>query len=185
MKAPREVVDNILEFSLQKMLQAEEEICKQLRLLSESANSLKLKNIFSEHVAETEVQIRRLKSSLEVLESRPVEDSLLEKGKKVVQSIARSLSFKSETMEGLIEDSKDMFKKFGDTLLRDLVLACGAEAIEMGEIAAYKNMIFLAEIVGYPDVLDLLKQSLQEEQKAYDVLSAFSSIESKKIEKVV
>jgi ferritin-like metal-binding protein YciE len=181
-------IEDFFECSLQNMLQAEEDILKQLNLISKVADSKELKQIFQEHMEETKVQADRLKKAIQTLESKSnkeesKEEGVVEKGKKMAKTAVKSFSSKSEAIDGIVKQGEKVFKEFSDTSLHDLVLASGAQALEMGEIAAYKTLLFLADLCGHSELIEPLQQSLDEEQKAYETLRGFCNEEGKKVEK--
>lgn len=185
-------VGDFFESSLQSMLQAEEDILKQLKLISRLADSKELKQIFEDHMEETEAQADRIREALKTLEltskEEEKEEGVIEKGKKAVKAVktvlvVKSLNPKSEAIEGIIKQGEKIFKQFSNTSLHDLVLASGAQALELGEVGAYKTLLFLADLSGHSEMIGFIQQSLDEEQKAYEMLRSFCNEEGRKVEK--
>lgn len=185
MKGKKSSIYALFQTLLNKMLLAEEDILKQLKIVSKAADSEDLKMIFDRHSAETNQQVQRLKDSLEYLESKTSEEeSPIEKGKKVLKTAAKKMFHKkSEAIDGIITEGEHVFKEYAKTNLHDYVIATGAQSLEMGEIAAYKTLISLAKDCGLKEIERSLQTTLQEEIKAYDLLKAFSEEEAKRIEK--
>lgn len=186
MKKHNESICNLLQGYLTRMLQAEEDILKQLKTVSSVAQSNGLKTIFDKHITETKNQIERLKDCLKYIEKKmpPHEEGLIEKGKNTLKSIAKAAFYqRSDAIDGIIKEGERVFKEYIDTNLHDYVLSSGAQSLEMGEIAAYKTLISLAKECNFNEIQDLLEQTLKEEMKAYDLLTAFSDEEVKKAQK--
>ncbi len=176
---------DLFDSCLHRMLQAEEEVNDQLKVVCEMAHSSRLKAIYEEHMDETQMQIQRLRDCLDIIElNAPKEEvGVVEKGKKMLRSIAEAAFHpKNEALHGIIKEAKEVFHEYSDTALHDLVLSSGTQSIEMGEIAGYKTLIFLAKECDYREVVNLLNRSLAEEEKAYKMLGSFADGEAKKVE---
>lgn len=169
MKKSHESIITLFESLLIRMLKAEKEILKQLKVVSQTAQANSLQSIFETHTGETENQIQRLKSCLKHL-------GVPKDGK----NIAR---INSEAIHGIMQEGEHTFKEYAQTHLHDYVLASGAQSLEMGEIAAYKTLISLAVQCGFEEIEDLLEETLKEEINAYELLKTFSEEEARKLKK--
>lgn len=181
-----DTVEHFLEHSLERMLRAEKDILKGLDDLREVSHSSELKRGFEKHKKETEAQVDRLEQALEIIKDskeRRSDDTTYEKWKNMMGDFSKQFHFKSDAISGIMKEGKAVYKEFKDTSLNDFVVASGAQAIELGEIASYMNLIYLSQICGYSQITTLLETSLREEQKAYEILSSFCNTQVGKLHK--
>ncbi len=134
---------------LQDLLNAENQIVGALPKMAEAANDSNLKTAFEKHLIQTQGQVQRLNTALELLgedtDSKPCKamKGLLEEGQ--------------ETME----DGQDR-----DELSADLALIAAAQKVEHYEISGYGTARCLARQIGEREVANLLSQTLGEEEAA-------------------
>lgn len=137
---------------LKDILSAEKQITKALPKLAKAVNSEELKAAFEEHLQQTENQIARLE--------------------KIFQALGESTSGpKCKGMEGLLAEGEDFTKEDAAPAVLDAGLIVGAQKVEHYEIAAYGSLCTFAEILGHEEDLELLKETLAEEEEADERLT--------------
>jgi Uncharacterized protein conserved in bacteria len=134
---------------LQDLLNAENQIVGALPKMADAANDSTLKMAFEKHLIQTQGQVERLKSALELLGEGA--DSKLCKGMKGLL----------EEGQETIEDGEDQ-----DELAADLALIAAAQKVEHYEISGYGTARCLAKQLGEREVAKLLSQTLGEEEAA-------------------
>jgi len=132
---------------------AEKKLVKTLPKLSEAATTTQLKNAFQNHLVETETHVSRLEDVFSMIG---------------VQADA----VKCPAMAGIVDEGEDIIDETdAGTAQRDVGLIFAGQKAEHYEIATYGGMIQLANTLGYGEVSELLKQTLEEEKKADELLS--------------
>ncbi len=116
---------------LQDLLNAENQIVGALPKMADAANDSTLKMAFEKHLIQTQGQVERLKSALELLGEGA--DSKLCKGMKGLL----------EEGQETIEDGEDQ-----DELAADLALIAAAQKVEHYEISGYGTARCLAKQLG-------------------------------------
>lgn len=131
---------------------AEKQITGALPKLVEAAGDAKLKEAFSDHLAETRGQIERLEQ--------------------VFANLGEAPSGKTcKAMKGLLEEGEEAIEKNGTGPVKDALLIAGAQRVEHYEIAAYGTVIAWAKELDLGEVADLLDESLDEESNADEALT--------------
>ncbi len=138
---------------LKDQYSAENQILKALPKIIQTVTSSELKNALENHLMETEEQVSRIEQIFQSLDANPG-------GKKCVG------------MEGLLEEGDElMAEEFVSPDLMDSALIGGSQKVEYYEISSYKDLIHMAELLGEMDAVDLLTQSLHEEEAANQKLT--------------
>ncbi len=125
---------------------AEQQLTKMIPKMESSATSEELKEAFSDHLHQTQKQIRRLEKVFKLI------------GKKAEGK-------KCEAIEGLSKEAEEIIsetKKGSAT--RDAALIIAAQKVEHYEIASYGGLVQLALTMGLDEVADLLDTTLMEEE---------------------
>lgn len=142
--------------SLKDIYDAEHQLIKALPKMAEAASSPDLKRGFQEHLAQTERQAKRIEQIFSERKEQPG-------GKKCVG------------MEGLIKEGEELIKnKEIDQEVRDAGLILAAQKVEHYEIASYGTVRTYAETLGYSDVAQVLQQTLDEEARTNEKLTAIA-----------
>ncbi len=134
---------------------AEKQLLKALPKMAKKASSEVLAKAFTDHLAETEKQVERVEKAFE------------DTGK-----AARAKT--CEAMKGLVEEASEMMKEKADPEVMDAALIACAQKVEHYEIATYGTLCTWAEKLGYSNALRLLKQTIDEEEKADKHLTELS-----------
>ncbi|MBA2368259.1 MAG: ferritin-like domain-containing protein [Candidatus Protochlamydia sp.] len=133
---------------LEDMLSCENQIIEALQKMIKLASSEDLIKAFSDHLEETEIQVKRLENIFSLLELPPKEK-------------------KCKGMEGILKEGDEMFKgKTKDSLL-DAILISAAQKVEHYEIASYGTLrSFASQLDLDKEIVDLIQENLKEEGAA-------------------
>jgi ferritin-like metal-binding protein YciE len=126
---------------------AEKQLTKALPKMAKAASTPELQEAFENHLEETKRQVTRAEQVFEALGQKA-------KGKSC------------KAMKGLIEEGEDIIKQHDKSPLRDAALIAAAQKVEHYEIASYGCLCTWAEILGQDEALDLLKETMDEEEEA-------------------
>lgn len=131
---------------------AEQQLLKALPKMAKAAESEELRQAFEEHLQQTEEQITRLDE--------------------VFESLGESVKRKPcKAMQGLVEEGKEIMEEQKGTNAIDAALISAAQKIEHYEIASYGTLCAWAEQMGHDEALELLKQTLDEEETTDEKLT--------------
>jgi len=147
-------IKELLVEELQDLLHAESQLLNALPKMAEAAHHPKLKEAFVKHLAQTEVQVQRLKKAFELL------------GEEADPKPCKA-------MMGLVEEGQETIEEGEekDEIAADLALITAAQKVEHYEIAGYGTVRTLARQIGELDVATLLTHSLGEEESTDFLLS--------------
>ncbi|MBR0816277.1 MULTISPECIES: DUF892 family protein [Bradyrhizobium] len=139
---------------LRDILHAEKQLTKALPKMAEAARFDQLRELFEQHLAETEAQVERINECFEML------------GKS-----ARAKPCKG--MMGLVEEGQEIMAEGEDKedAAADLALIGAAQRVEHYEIAAYTTARNLAQQLRHSAVVSLLSKSLAEEENSDQLLN--------------
>lgn len=150
-------LQDVLIDELRDMYSAENQLVKALPKLAKGAKSQELKDGFKQHVEETKGQVLRLRQVFELLGKKPT-------GKHC------------EGMEGVVKEGQEALEEDLDDASFDSGLIGAALRTEHYEIAGYHASIAMAKALGHGEVVDLLKQNLEEEINAAKKIQAASKM---------
>jgi ferritin-like metal-binding protein YciE len=140
---------------LSDVYSAEQQITKALPKMAKAAESEELRQAFEQHLQETEGQISRLDQ--------------------VFASLGESKKRKTcKGMEGLIEEGSEMMEEQKGKPSVDAALIAAAQKVEHYEIATYGTLCAWAEHMGHTDALQLLKQTIEEEETTDERLTCLA-----------
>ena len=137
---------------LKDLYSAERQLVKALPKMAKGASNGRLQQAFSDHLAQTEGHVERLERIFERHGVSP-------RGKKC------------HGMEGLIEEGKEMLESDADGSVIDAGIISKAQHVEHYEIAGYGTVRTWAELLGETDDVEDLRQTLNEEKAANDLLT--------------
>jgi Mn-containing catalase len=145
--------DLLLE-ELRDILHAEKQLTKALPKMAEAARFDQLRELFEQHLGETESQIERINECFELL------------GKS-----ARAKPCKG--MMGLVEGGQEIIAEGEEKedAAADLALIGAAQRVEHYEIAGYTTARNLAQQLRHSAIVSLLSKSLAEEENADQLLN--------------
>lgn len=135
---------------------AENHLVKSLPKMIAAAGSAELRQALTQHLEETINQVARIEQAFELL------------GQKIAAK-------KCDAMEGLTMSGEHVIENtLTGTPVRDTGIIMSALKVENFEITTYTGLISVANALGKTDVADLLKQNLDEEIDASDLLMQLS-----------
>ncbi len=132
---------------LRDLYSAENQLVKALPKMAKGSTSEDLKELFTSHLEQTKGQVERLKQIFEQLEEKPTGEHC--KG-----------------MEGLVAEGKEQLDKDDEGALKDVAIIGAALRVEHYEIAGYTAAIAIARHLGEDEIVALLTETLNEEEKA-------------------
>ena len=132
---------------------AEKQLVTALPRMAKAASSPDLENAFTSHLEETKGHVERLEQIFGMLDL-PV------RGKKC------------KGMEGLLEEGKEILQDEGEDSVIDAALIAAAQRVEHYEIAAYGCLRTYAELLGHSKAVELITETLDEEEAADKKLTA-------------
>ena len=141
--------------TLKDIYYAEKQIYKSLPKMAKAATSDKLRAALEKHHDETEGQIERLETIFEIL-GKPV------RGKKC------------DAIEGILDEGNEIMEEYKGAPALDAGLLAAAQAVEHYEISRYGTLKTWADRLNMPAAVKLLDQTLNEEKKTDDALSALA-----------
>ena len=153
--AKQKTLDVLFLDTLKDIYYAERKILKALPKMARGAQSDKLRAAFEKHKDETEGQVERLQQVFEILGKRA-------QGKTC------------PAIDGIIEEGEEIMEEFKDTPALDAGLVSAAQAVEHYEITRYGTLKRWAQMLGMDDAAKLLDQTLAEESKTDEDLTAFA-----------
>jgi ferritin-like metal-binding protein YciE len=131
---------------LKDILWAEKHLLKALPKMAKGATSDELRSAIEKHIMETQNQVTRLEQVFEMVGQKAT-------GKKC------------ESMEGLVEEGKNMMEDTDEgSLTRDAAIISASQKIEHYEIASYGTLRTLANTLGLTEAASLLEETLEEEK---------------------
>lgn len=137
---------------IQDLYNAEKQLTKALPKMVKAAASPRLKQAFTDHLAQTREHVTRLEQVCDELRCKAA-------GKKC------------KAMEGLVKEGGEIIGEDGDPAVKDAALIGAAQRVEHYEIAAYGTAHAFAESLGLGSVARLLKLTRDEEEQADALLT--------------
>ncbi len=148
-------INDLFQHNLKDLYDAEHQLTEALPQMAAAATSPELKSAFTQHLAETKVQITRLD--------------------RVFQQIGKSPErVTCPAMKGLVKEGQEIISASGDPKVKDAALIGAAQKTEHYEMAGYGTLRTLAQQVGMSDVASLLQQNLDEEGQTDKKLTAIA-----------
>ncbi|MGE0226145.1 MAG: ferritin-like domain-containing protein [Acetobacteraceae bacterium] len=137
---------------MQDIYYAERQILKALPKMAKAAHNDELKQAFMHHREETQGQVERLQKAFDALGKR-----------------ARGAT--CEALNGLVEETEEVIEEFPQGDVRDAGLIACAQAVEHYEMARYGTLVAWAKAAGQKEVVQLMKETLEEEKKTDTLLN--------------
>lgn len=151
-----QTIEELFEHELKDMYAAETALLDALEQMASESSDRDIKKAFVQHRKETQAQIKRL------------------------ERIYRSIGRKPEAgtcpgIEGLIKEKKLFMRERPSAELLEFFNIGASQKVERYEITAYESLIDMAEKLEMTDAVELLEESLQEEEMALNKLKAIAS----------
>lgn len=148
-------LDTLFHDTLKDIYYAERKILKSLPKMTKSAQTPELKAAFEKHADETEGQIERLQQVFELI-GKPA------RGKTC------------DAILGILAEGEEIMEDYKGTAALDAGLIAAAQAVEHYEITRYGTLKRWATVLGMTEAAALLDQTLQEESKTDESLTALA-----------
>ncbi|WP_293953761.1 MULTISPECIES: ferritin-like domain-containing protein [unclassified Sphingobacterium] len=145
----------VFEHGLKDIYWAEKALLKALPKMEKNATAEKLKKAISKHLLETENHVKRLEQCFESLELKPKAE-------------------RCAAMAGLIEEGEQIIEDTEEGTVRDAGIIAAAQKIEHYEIATYGTLAAFAKVLKYNAVIQLLRETLEEEKKCDSDLTSLA-----------
>jgi ferritin-like metal-binding protein YciE len=155
MAAKQKTLQDAFYETLKDVYYAERQSVRALKKSAKAAEHEELRQAFETHAVESAEQVERLQKVFEII-GKPA------RGKTC------------EAMQGLIAEMEEDLEDFEGSPAADAVLAACAQAVEHYEIARYGTLKTWASQLGYDEAARLLDETLQEEKKTDQLLSAIA-----------
>lgn len=152
MAAKEKTLNDLFLMTLKDIYYAEKQILRTLPKMAKAAESEELRDAFTTHREETQVQVQRLEQVFEML------------GKKASGKTC-------EAIQGIIAEGTEIMEDFAESDALDAGLVAAGQAVEHYEISRYGTLKTWAGELGMPDAANLLEETLAEEKKTDELLS--------------
>ena len=154
----QKTLDTLFYDTLKDIYYAERKILRSLPKMARAAQSDTLKAAFEKHKEQTEGQIERLQQVFEIIGKAP-------RGKTC------------EAIDGIIGEGEEIIEEYKDTPALDAGLLAAAQAVEHYEITRYGTLKRWAGVLGLDEAVKLLDETLQEESRTDEDLTAIADAE--------
>jgi ferritin-like metal-binding protein YciE len=141
---------------LRDLYDAENQITDALPKLIDAAKNSELKNALQEHLNVTQTQIARLEQIFQTLNEKPGGETC--KG-----------------MKGVIKEGDEIVSAGGDPATVDAGIISAAQRVEHYEMAGYGTVRTYAKLLGQNQHVQLLQQTLDEEEEADQTLTQIAN----------
>lgn len=145
-------LEELFHHQLRDIYSAETQIFKILPEMIEKANSKKLKKVISDHLEETENQVRRLEQISK-------------------ENYLKLSGYICEAMMGLIMEAKSFISEDTNKHVRDAGMIADLQRLKHYEISAYGTVIEYAKALGENEIAKKLEKSLREESNTDKILT--------------
>ena len=142
----------VFEHTIQDIYNSEVQLTAALPKMLDTARNQDLREAISEHLNQTQEHVQRIRQVCQMLG--------METGNVTCQATA-----------GLIREAQEQMDEFGSGPAGDAAIIACAQKVEHYEICNYGTVIEWAETMGHKNVLDLLKETLEEESEANERLT--------------
>ena len=151
-----ESIEELFEHELKELLGGERSMREGLERMADESSDRDIKKTFALHRKETQGQIRRL------------------------EKILKSLGQKAEAetcagIDGLVKEKKVFMREKPSDELIEFYNIGAAQKVERYEITTYENLIDMADKLGLREAVDLLEETLHEEETALNTLKRLAS----------
>ena len=153
-KEPKQL-DELFHDTLKDIYFAEKKILATLPKMAKAAQSEELKAAFKKHQGETEGQIRRLEQVFASIDKKP-------QGKTCAAIV------------GITDEGAEIMEEYKGSPALDAGLLAAAQAVEHYEISRYGTLIAWAEELGLDDAVELLEETLEEEEATDEALTTIA-----------
>ncbi len=146
MGTKQKTLNDLFENGLKHIYSGETQLVEALPKVAQAIYSEELQDAVKKHLEQTKRHVERLEKIFKRL------------------GIEKSQTEKCKVTEMLIEDGNKIIEEYEEGHIRDSALIIAAQKIEHHEIAVYGSLVELADVLGEPQIMDLLDRTLQEEE---------------------
>lgn len=152
-------LNDVFQDTMKDIYNSEQQFLKAMPKLQEAAQNPKLKEALAKHQTQTEEHVRRAEQVAKLLGFEPT-------------------GVVCQATVGLIKEAQEHVEEYAGNAAGDAAIIACAQKNEHYEIANYGTVITWAEQLGLDDaVIDLLEQTLQEEEETDDLLTEIAEEE--------
>ena len=151
-----QTIEELFEHELKDMYSGEHMLLDALEQMAGESADREIKKAFTQHRKETQAQIKRLEKIFKSLGQKPEAETCY-------------------GIEGLLKEKKTFMKERPSDELVEFFNIGAGQKTERYEITSYESLIDMADKLGMRDAVELLEQSLQEEEAALNKLKMIAS----------
>ena len=151
-----QTIEELFEHELKDIYSAEHSLLDALQQMADESSDREIRKAFIQHRKETQGQIKRLEKIFKRLGQKPEAETC-------------------PGIEGLIKEKKVFMREKPTEELLEFYNIGAAQKTERYEITAYESLIEMADKLGMAEAVDLLEQTLQEEEATLNKLKAIAS----------
>ena len=148
-------LDELFHDTLKDIYFAEKKILSALPKMAKAAHDRSLKAAFEKHQTETETHVSRLERVFGAIDAKP-------QGKTC------------HAIMGIVEEGHEIAEEYKGSPALDAGLLAAAQAVEHYEISRYGTLKAWADELGLAEAVELLDETLQEEKKTDEALTALA-----------
>src|SRR5687767_8074261 len=142
-----QTIEELFEHELKDIYSAEHTLLDALEQMANESSDRDIRKAFTQHRKETQAQIKRLDKIFKMM------------GQKAEAETCPGI-------EGLVKEKKVFMREKPSEELLEFYNIGAAQKTERYEITAYESLIDMADKLGMSDAVELLEQTLQEEEAA-------------------
>ena len=151
-----QTIEELFEHELKDIYSAEHSLLNALEQMAGESSDRDIRKAFTQHRKETQGQIKRLEKIFKTMGQKPEAETC-------------------PGIEGLIKEKKVFMREKPSEELLEFYNIGAAQKTERYEITAYESLIDMADKLGMVDAVELLEQTLQEEEATLNKLKAIAS----------
>jgi ferritin-like metal-binding protein YciE len=148
-------LDDLFVHTLCRVYDAERRLASALRKMANAAEARELKQAFESHLTETKAHVGRIEQLFAMFNRKPNADT-------------------DDGVRGILKTGEDTIRLNAGNSVKDAALIVAAQEAEHYEIAAYGTLRTWAQVLKRPDAVKLLEQTLEEEKRADQTLTAIA-----------
>jgi ferritin-like metal-binding protein YciE len=149
-------IEELFEHELKDMYSGEHALLDALEQMAAESSDREIRKGFTQHRKETQAQIRRIEKIFKMMGRKPEVETC-------------------PGIEGLLKEKKLFMREKPTEDLVEFFNVGASQKVERYEITSYEGLIDMADKLGMPQAVELLEQSLQEEEAALNKLKMLAS----------
>jgi ferritin-like metal-binding protein YciE len=149
-------IQELFEHELKDIYGGEQQLLDALEQMASETDDRDMRKVYTRHRRETQAQIKRLEKIFKLIGQKPQAETCA-------------------GIQGLIKEKKLLMREKPSPELLEFFNVGAGQKVERYEITAYENLIDMADKLGISDAVELLEQSLLEEEAALGKLKLLAS----------